>query len=110
MDSKAIIGLIASLGVMGAVITQSSNKAKDAESFMADMTGHRPSGSKWNAGKGVRKIPPKKLNFTAFDKDLPPFISKKMKQDWDKLASLTPADWQNIGEVMGRNTSCSRKG
>jgi len=28
-----------------------------------------------------------------------------MKKDWDKLASLTPADWQNIGEVMGRNTS-----
>lgn len=108
MDSKAIIGLIASLGVMGAVITQSSNKAKDAESFMADMTGYRevlPSGSRVITGKGVRKIPPKKLNFTAFDKDLPPFISKKMKQDWDKLASLTPADWQNIGEVSKRGQS-----
>ena len=97
---KAVIGLIASLGIIGAIATKNSNKVKDAETFMANMRAQTPQGVAWNdkvgRGIGVRKIPRNKLNFTAFDKDLPAFIPNKMRTDWDKLES---ANWQEINQL-----------
>ena len=99
MMEKAVVGLIASLGIIGAIATKTSNKVKDAETFMANMQAQKPQVA-WNdkvgQGIGVRKIPRNKINFTAFDKDLPAFIPKNMRADWDKLES---ANWQEINEL-----------
>jgi len=96
---KAVVGLIASLGIIGAIATKTSNKVKDAETFMASMQAQKPQVA-WNnkvgQGIGVRKIPRNKINFTAFDKDLPAFIPKNMRADWNKLET---ANWQEINQL-----------
>tara|TARA_B100000405_G_scaffold292850_1_gene244633 strand:+ start:290 stop:2056 length:1767 start_codon:yes stop_codon:yes gene_type:complete len=100
MMDKAVIGLIASLGIIGAVVTKNSNKVKDAESFMADMRGRRQPYQQGmpppHSGIGVRKIPRNKLNFSAFEKDLPAIITKSNINNWDNLASL---NWLEINEI-----------
>ena len=97
---KAVIGLIASLGLIGAVVTKTSNKVKNAESFMADMRGRRPpsqQGMPAPSGRGVRKIPRNKLNFSAFEKDLPAIIVSP--KEMEKSAILN----------TGGNTSLHRQ-
>ena len=97
---KAVIGLIASLGIIGAVVTKNSNKVKDAESFMADMRARRQPYQQGmpppHSGIGVRKIPRNKLNFSAFEKDLPAIITKSNINNWDNLASL---NWLEINQI-----------
>ena len=101
---KAVIGLLASLGILGAITTKTSNKVKDAESFMADMHGRRPprqQGIPTPTGRGVRKIPRNKLNFSAFEKDLPAIITKSNLQNWQNLANL---NWTNITEIARKGS------
>ena len=102
---KAVVGLIASLGIIGAIVTKTPNKAKDAESFMADMRATPPNTKQpaWmqaSQGKGVRKIPRNKLNFTAFERDLPDTpLGGTNRQDFAKLAN---ANWEEINQ-FGKN-------
>ena len=101
---KAVIGLIASLGIIGAVVTKTSNKVKDAESFMADMYGRRPpyqQGIPTPTGRGVRKIPRNKLNFSAFEQDLPAIITKSNIKNWQNLANL---NWTEITEIAKKGS------
>ncbi len=101
---KAVIGLIASLGIIGAVVTKTSNKVKDGESFMADMHGRRPpyqQGIPTPTGRGVRKIPRNKLNFSAFGQDLPAIITKSNIKNWQNLANL---NWTEITEVAKKGS------
>lgn len=100
---KAVVGLIASLGIIGAIATKTSNKVKDAETFMANMRGTRQvvGGQYVGTGKGVRKIPRNKLNFSAFEKDLPAIITKSNLQNWQNLANL---NWTNITEIARKGS------
>ena len=92
MDSKSLLGLVAGLGIMGVVATQTVKNPLEAETFMAS--------------QAIRK---NKINYSGF-KEIPlgnifksTFKTKKERDDWANIKTFQ--DWQymdNYYEIKSR--------